>query len=156
GRRSRRDTADAASGLARSTFARAGAVAGRASMSVREMPAVAIVLVNYQAWHDTVECLDSILGLDYPRVHTFVVDNASPNGAYESIRRWCAAPRALEHWAELPGVVRWTRLRPGAAIAFRCAHARDGALPPANRDCTVTLLQSGANAGFAAGCNVGI
>ncbi len=74
-------------------------------------PLVHIVLLNYGGWRDTLECLDSLEGLDYPNYRTVVVDNASPDGSEAELRR----------------------ARPD-----------------------LSMIQSGANLGFAGGNNLGI
>ena len=71
----------------------------------------AVIIVNWNGWEDTVACLDSCAGLDYPDREMIVVDNGS---ADDSVAR------------------------------IRAAHP------------SVTLLESGANLGFAGGNNVGI
>lgn len=49
-------------------------------------PHVAIVILNWNGWRDTVECLDSLGQLDY-RSHTLiVVDNGSTDGSVTEIR----------------------------------------------------------------------
>ncbi len=43
------------------------------------MPPVAVVLVNYGGWQDTLACLKSLYQAATPLLHVVVVDNASPN-----------------------------------------------------------------------------
>lgn len=74
---------------------------------------VCIVLVNWNGWRDTAECLHSCLNLDYPSFHAIVVDNGSTDESVERLRTEFA-------------------------------------------DDDVTLIEAGANLGFAGGCNVGI
>ena len=44
------------------------------------LPLVSIVLLNYRNWGDTIECLESLLRLDYPRFEIIVCDNDSQDG----------------------------------------------------------------------------
>lgn len=78
---------------------------------VRELPKVYIVVVNWNGRNDTLECLASLMDLDYPRHTVVAVDNASSDGSVKEIR------------------LRFPQ---------------------------VTILQAGANLGFAGGNNVGI
>lgn len=75
------------------------------------MPRVAIVVLNWNGWQDTLACIASLQALDYASYRIVLVDNGSTDGSAEQFQR----------------------------------------LPP-----TVSLLQTGANLGFGAGCNVGI
>lgn len=43
-------------------------------------PKVAIILVNYNGYEDTVECVNSLLAISYKNMFIFVVDNASTEG----------------------------------------------------------------------------
>ena len=74
-------------------------------------PKVFIIVLNWNGWQDTLECLASLTNLNYPNYEIIVVDNNSENGSEEKIRT---------------------------------------AFPD------LTLLQSGANLGFAGGNNVGL
>jgi GT2 family glycosyltransferase len=49
-------------------------------------PAVSIVVVNWEGWHDTLECLASLRELHYGRVHVAVVDNGSRDDSVRQLR----------------------------------------------------------------------
>ncbi len=125
-------------------------------MSDSDLPAVAVVLVNFNGWHETVECLDTLLAQDYPRYHVFVVDNASGDGSTGHIAAWCARPVRAAGWQDFPGVRRLTAATAPAPVPLRRSSASEGALPAPAADCPVTLVDAGWNGGFAAGCNVGM
>ena len=117
---------------------------------------VAIILVNWNGWRDTVECLDSLLAQKRENFHVFVVDNDSSDGSVEHIQAWCANPRAEPGWCDFPGVGRHTAHSGAQAVACRVADRPGQQLPPASEDCRISLIRSGGNLGFAGGCNVGI
>ncbi|WP_240730888.1 glycosyltransferase family 2 protein [Deinococcus sp. S9] len=50
-------------------------------------PRVGIVILNWNGWQDTVECLNSLQGLSYPNFEIIVVDNASTNDSVKQIRK---------------------------------------------------------------------
>lgn len=111
-----------------------------------------IVLVNWNRWADTVECLESVLraGSD---ARVIVVDNASADGSADRIVEWAAggvtaepADRAMARFSQPPVAKPVTLSRLDAATA--------AATPPA--DVAVTLIDSGGNLGFAGGNNVGL
>jgi len=51
-------------------------------------PKVAIIVLNYNGWKDTIECLESVLRNDYPNYQVIVVDNGSPDNSMEYIKAW--------------------------------------------------------------------
>jgi GT2 family glycosyltransferase len=117
---------------------------------------VAIVLVNWNGWRECVECIDSVLAQAHRNFHLFIVDNDSQNLSIERIIAWCSAPEADPGWRRQPGVDRHTDRSPRSAVPYRLVDRVDQALPPIVDGCTVTLIRSGGNLGFAGGCNVGI
>ena len=46
---------------------------------IKGWPKVAIIILNYNGWKDTIECLESVLRNDYPNYQVIVVDNSSPD-----------------------------------------------------------------------------
>lgn len=54
---------------------------------------VYIIILNYNGYEDTLECLQSLISLDYPNFDVIVCDNASPNGSEKYIREWIAKTR---------------------------------------------------------------
>lgn len=55
-----------------------------------------MVVVNYNGWRDTLECLESVVASDYPDVRVVVCDNASTDGSTERIREWLASNDAAK------------------------------------------------------------
>lgn len=58
----------------------------RASSSGVDSPLVAIVILNWNQKQLTLDCLDSLSRVDYPRFRTILVDNGSADGSVEAIR----------------------------------------------------------------------
>lgn len=115
-------------------------------------PRVAIVLVNWNGWRDTVECLSSILASDASAVaDIWVVDNDSGDGSVEHIAAWCVDPQAPESGRALEGV----RHVHGTPVPFREWQA-NGSSAPDDPDVRVTIVRSGGNLGFAGGNNAGL
>lgn len=92
------------------------------------MKAVAVVVLNWNGWSDTLACIESVLGLDLPpqvRVDLVICDNGSEDDSVVRIAEWTDA-----HAAAAPGDA-GCRVHP-------------------------TLLQNGRNLGYAGGMNTGI
>jgi len=50
------------------------------------LPLVYIIILNWNGWKDTIECVDSCLQLRYPAFRILVVDNASSDGSETILR----------------------------------------------------------------------
>ncbi len=50
-------------------------------------PLVCIIILNWNGWKDTLECLASLEKLDYPNYEVVVVDNGSTDGSESRIRK---------------------------------------------------------------------
>jgi len=55
-----------------------------------EHPNVTIILLNWNGWEDTIECLESLLQMDYTNYNIVIVDNHSENDSIEKIKRYAS------------------------------------------------------------------
>jgi len=119
---------------------------------------VSIILVNYMGWRDTIECLESVLKLDYPDFQVIVVDNESPNDSMSKLLDWaqghelatCNNPH-LSHLT-IPPVK-----KPIQHVSYDKATALKGGFSNQEKllGSPVIFIKAGENRGFAAGCNIG-
>jgi len=52
-------------------------------------PKVAIIILNWNGWRDTIECLESVYHITYPNYNVILVDNGSEDGSFEKIKEYC-------------------------------------------------------------------
>ena len=50
---------------------------------------VSIIIINWNGWKDTIECLESIYQNDYPNYDVIVVDNDSNDESVHKFREYC-------------------------------------------------------------------
>jgi GT2 family glycosyltransferase len=115
---------------------------------------VAIILVNWNGWRDSVECIDTILACAYADFHIYLVDNDSSDQSIERIIDWCAKPYCNPDSHVFAGVNHFSDA--GLPVNYRLLENAREQLPIASANCRLTLIRSGANLGFAGGNNVGI
>lgn len=116
-------------------------------------PKVWLVLVNWNGWRDTIECLESVFRLDYPAFGVIVCDNDSSDGSVEEIAAWAAGARA--HEAQAGPLRRLTT--PALPKPIRCGVIDDpGRFQAGAVGASLLLVRTGGNLGFAGGNNVGI
>jgi GT2 family glycosyltransferase len=131
--------------------------AARPSNTVANSPAQActyIVILNWNGWRDTIECLQSVLGLQAARFRVVVCDNGSTDGSLEALTAWAdgklsvspQGPEALRALAQIPGqAVGYTLLNRNQAETHTHGPAEQ-----------LVLIDNEENLGFAAGNNIGL
>ena len=81
-----------------------------------ELPVVAVVIVHWINMADTVECLESLSGVDYPNMLVVVVNNGSKDFDGKRLRESCPSALVVTS-AENLGVTRGNNLGVDAALA---------------------------------------
>lgn len=104
-------------------------------------PLVSVVVLNWNGWPDTVECLASLASATYPTFDVIVVDNASRDDSLEQITSWLEERGLPWSLAELNG-------RNAPLVSKHVTARRATGLQE------VLIIASSANLGFCAGNNV--
>jgi hypothetical protein len=120
------------------------------------MKRVYILLVNWNGWGDTIECLESVMRLEGVQFRVIVCDNDSNDDSLKHIRDWAegslnayvpaASPINRLSSPPIPKPVHWVEYDRKMAEA-----GGDSTINP-----SLILIQTGANLGFAGGNNVGL
>lgn len=95
---------------------------------------VAVIVLNWNGWRDTLACVDSLSQFAPSNVQIVVCDNGSSDGSFEHLK---------SAWALRFGAGFQSYANVAAAVSAEALHR-------------VVLIQTGANLGFAGGCNVGL
>lgn len=118
-------------------------------------PRVAIVILNWNGWRHTIECLESVFRLDYGNFRVVLCDNASTDGSVAKIHDWLSGRLS----SELPAAPQLRRLvDPPARKPIRMVEyvAPLTDISAAADDAPLILIRNATNAGFAGGTNVGL
>ena len=68
-------------------------------------PSFGVVVLNWNNAHDTIPCLESLLGADPRPKHVVVVDNGSSDGSIAHIRRWGGENGVVSENGTLPWLI---------------------------------------------------
>jgi GT2 family glycosyltransferase len=116
----------------------------------------AIVIVNWNGWRDTLECLESLLRMDSPDYTVIVCDNGSSDGSLERIAAWArgAEPYLPPDGGPLAALTVPPVVKPVSCRLYQRGAAESGG--DVQDDPRLVLIQNGANLGFAGGNNTGL
>lgn len=119
---------------------------------------VCIVLVNYNTWEDTIECMESVMRSTYPHFQIVVIDNCSTDNSWEQMQKWCRGevkpdvkPENILYKLSHPPVTKPILYQ--RADVHEADHLRfifSNSIKP------VLFIKSETNLGFAGGNNVGL
>ena len=118
---------------------------------------IAIIVLNWNGWTDTLKCLESIFHSNYPNYMVVVCDNGSEDDSVNRIGDWAdgrlnAAVSKSDPLARLlvPPVP-----KPISYKQLKRSQAEDESTT-VDENTSLVLIQNGSNLGFAKGNNVGI
>ncbi len=52
-------------------------------------PKVSVIILNWNGWEDTIECIESLYQINYPNYDIILVDNDSKDDSIQKIRNYC-------------------------------------------------------------------
>lgn len=120
-------------------------------------PLVYILIVNWNGWSDTIECLESLFRSEYSSYRILVCDNCSQDQSVERIIDW--AEGRLDPLVAPGNPLRDLSVPPvGKPLRYRVYDRKDAEQGGeiADSDSQLIIVRTGANLGFAGGNNVGL
>src|SRR3972149_512885 len=119
---------------------------------------VYIIILNYNNYDDTIECLESVFRINYGNYQVIVIDNASTNDSMANILSWTEGNSHFKPVKENRVLAQWTKhlTKP---VKFTFLSEKD--LVTKNYGASIhesqaIFIESSHNGGFAAGNNIDI
>ncbi|MFB6199675.1 MAG: glycosyltransferase family 2 protein [Candidatus Nanohaloarchaea archaeon] len=110
-----------------------------------DWPEVAIIVLNWNNYEDTAECLESLEDVEYPNYEVIVVDNGSTDGSLMNLRKYLGNyPSSDTNYEE--NVEKSHRY---SLFDFECASSIDNSSD-------ILLFSSERNRGYSGGNNIGL
>jgi len=136
------------------------------SFSQPSFPFVYIVILNYNGWADTIECLESVFKNNYPNFQIILIDNNSSDNSVEHIKAWAEGkldvfvpPEKPLRKLSFPPLTKPVPYKLMDAENLAAARIPLSSLPeahPSAETLPLIFIRSNENSGFAAGNNLGI
>jgi len=118
---------------------------------------VGIVVLNYNGWEDTINCIRSLYNLTYRNFDICVVDNDSPDGSINYIRKWLSGGLDITLPDNLDEKIA-SCIEKELSFPIEYEYIEKNVLShfPGCKDRSLTLIKSSKNGGFSYGNNLGI
>lgn len=112
---------------------------------------VAIIILNWNGWRDTIECLESLYQNNYQNYSVIVVDNNSDDESVQKIKEYCNGEIKVEspffYYDSSKKPINFVETTPNLDIKIHDFKSSSGSL---------ILVKNDKNEGFAEGNNIGI
>jgi GT2 family glycosyltransferase len=120
-------------------------------------PRVSIVILNWNGWKDTIECLESLFQISYPIYNIIVIDNGSKDDSVTGIKKYAngnlvVGSKFFEFSTENKPIEIREYTKEGAEAGEMLGDVFTAL--PSNKK--MILIKNDKNYGFAEGCNIGI
>lgn len=111
-------------------------------------PRVSIIILNWNGWEDTIECLNSLNQINYPNYNIILVDNNSIDESVDKLEEYLSyKPYFTLNSHKIPG--KQTKI-----IEYTKSKSNDKIGPVSETN--LVLIKNDENYGFAEGNNIGI
>jgi GT2 family glycosyltransferase len=113
---------------------------------------VAVIVLNWNGWKDTIECLESVFQLSYPYIDVILVDNHSNDQSIEKIKLYCQGRLVVES-----KYISYSKHnKPMRYIEYNQEEAAAQNKTTNRNEVSLTIIKNNQNYGFAEGNNIGI
>jgi GT2 family glycosyltransferase len=120
-------------------------------------PRVSIIILNWNGWKDTLECMESLRRIDYPSYDIIILDNGSKDDSIQKIKDYLAGSIAVEaKFLSYSLDNKPIRLLELSKSEADCAIAKDNGSANLPFERKLILIKNDKNYGFAEGNNIGI
>lgn len=120
-------------------------------------PQVSIVILNWNGWKDTIECLESIYQINYSNYDIILVDNNSTDNSIEKIKEYCKGKiKVKSKYIKYNPLNKPIKIFEYTEKEIKTLKNRTDAYHELPSSKKITLIKNKKNYGFAGGNNVGI
>lgn len=115
-------------------------------------PSVSIVILNWNGWKDTIECLESLFQINYKKYHIVLVDNGSKDDSVKIIKQYLNGDiKVKSKFFQYQ-----TSNKPLNFTEITKLDSERKQIKVINLEIKITILKNDKNYGFTEGNNIGI
>jgi len=122
---------------------------------ISDKPHVSIIILNWNGWEDTIECLESVLKLNYPQFNIILIDNHSTNDSILQIQNWASGQSDTQIRSNYPELITPLEIKPIKLIDTD-ENVTDKILATDINNKDILLVKNAENFGFAVANNQGM
>ena len=115
-----------------------------------------IVIVNWNGWKDTLECLESVFRLGHENFEVVLCDNGSTDGSLQRIIEWSAGRQPASSFSAKLGEYSWPPVAKPIPLILLQDIQTNASHPQGSGHGRLTLIRSDENLGFAGGNNLAL
>ncbi len=117
------------------------------------LPHVSIIILNWNGWENTIECLESLYQIEYDNFNIVIVDNNSEDDSIKKIKDYCKGSLTISSTKKLKEPINVVELV-NAESESKKTVSDIFSDPTSNKK--LILIKNNKNYGYAGGNNVGI
>lgn len=119
---------------------------------INELPKVAIILLNWNGWKDTIECIESIFQNEYSNFWVIILDNYSQDESIKNIKKYADGKIEVKStfYDYLPSN------KPFNVVEYTIKELEKDNLKKTINIKDLIIIKNDENSGFATGNNIGI
>ena len=129
----------------------------RTADSLQNKPKVAIIILNWNGWDDTIECIESVHQITYTNYDTIVIDNASDDDSIQKITDYANGNlKPTSNYIEYLGENKPLKIISYSRETAETGGGLESEIADIESNRKMILIRNEKNLGFAEGNNVGI
>ncbi|MGO9386753.1 MAG: glycosyltransferase family 2 protein [Methanobacterium sp.] len=117
------------------------------------LPSVSIIVLNWNGWEDTIECLESLYKIDYDNFNILIIDNNSEDDSIKKIKDYCNGTLNISSNETVVKPIQVLEFNNNESKPVNTVSGLFSDLP-SNRK--LIIIKNNKNYGYAGGNNVGI
>lgn len=118
-------------------------------------PKVSIIILNWNGWKDTIECLESVYQINYTNYDIIVLDNGSNDDSIKKIRKYCEGQiKVKSEFFDYNSSTKPIKLK--EYTKKECENGNKIKIKQFSKNKEIILIKNDKNYGFAGGNNIGI